>query len=103
MEDDSEGDPFDQDDNQPSDDNSLAAEGSHGGLSLEADGAELPGTPIAMGSLRPHPPLLLVDSVKHHPPLLLDSCAQAAWQLQHDESRGSLYWLLQVSLIRVNI
>ena len=35
LEDDSEGDPFDQDDNQPPDGNSLAAEGSHGGLSAE--------------------------------------------------------------------
>ena len=42
LEDDSEGDPFDQDDNLPPDDDSLAAAGSHGGLSLDANGAKLP-------------------------------------------------------------
>ena len=42
LEDDSEGDIFDQDDNQPPDDDSVAAEGSLRGLSLDGDGAELP-------------------------------------------------------------
>ena len=44
LEDDSEGDPFDQDDNQPPDGNSLAAEGSHGGVSWRA----LLGWPMAL-------------------------------------------------------